>query len=242
MITPRDPAPSSVETVIPGRFVALLYHDVHPGNAFDYGRLGESATMYHVSEPVFRAHLDIIDNAGVQCLDDDAIRACLAGRGKAGAAALRRLDPLLFTVGSHGVTHRMLSGLRSDDIRAELCDSRRALEDLLGRPVACLSVPGGAVSRRVVEIAEEAGYTSLFTSAIGINPMPGGYRCIARIGVRRGTDPTTLQRWVSGDLRRERVRAALLGVPKRMLGARVYSKLRRVLLGEAFGREHFFEP
>jgi len=288
MITPTDPAPSSVETVIPGRFVALLYHDVHPGNAFDYGRLGESATLYHVSEPVFRAHLDVIDNAGVQCLDDDAIHACLAGRGKAGAAglvlcfddgwngavecaapvlaerrlpafffittglvgrrffagaaALRRLDPLLFTVGSHGVTHRMLSGLRPDDIRAELCDSRRALEDLLGRPVACLSVPGGAVSRRVVEIAEEAGYTSLFTSAIGMNPMPGGYRCIARIGVRRGTDPTTLQRWVSGDLRRERVRAALLDIPKRMLGARAYSKLRRVLLGDAFGREHFFEP
>src|SRR5206468_12266115 len=88
MITPTDPAPSSVETVIPGRFVALLYHDVHPGNAFDYGRLGESATLYHVSEPVFRAHLDVIDNAGVRCLDDDAIHACLAGRGKAGAAYL----------------------------------------------------------------------------------------------------------------------------------------------------------
>ena len=288
MITLPDPVPSSVDTVIPDRFVALLYHDVHPGNAFDYGRLGDSATLYHVSEPAFRTHLDIIGNAGVQCLGHDAMRACLSGGGKAGAsghvlcfddgwngavecaapalaerrlpafffittgligrrffacaAALRRLDPLLFTVGSHGVTHRMLSGLRPDDIRAELCDSRRALEDLLGRPVACLSVPGGAVSRLVVEIAEEAGYTSIFTSAIGMNPTTAGYRCIARIGVRRGTDPATLQRWVSGDLRRERVRATLLGVPKRLLGARAYSKLRRVLLGEAFGREHFFEP
>ena len=274
--------------MIPRRFVALLYHDVHPGDAFDYGRLGDSATLYHVSEPAFRTHLDIIDNAGLQCLDDDAMRACLSGRGKpdaaglvlcfddgwngavecaapvlaerrlpafffittglvgrrffAGAAALRRLDPVLFTVGSHGVTHRMLTGLRPDDIRAELCDSRRALEDLLGRPVACLSLPGGAISRRVVEIAEEAGYTSLFTSAIGTNPTAAGYRGIARIGVRRGTDPTTLQRWVCGDLRREQVRAALLGVPKRLLGARAYSKVRRVLLGEAVGREHFFEP
>ncbi len=266
MITLPDPVPSSVETVIPDRFVALLYHDVHPGNAFDYGRLGDSATLYHVSEPAFRTHLD--GKAGVAglvlCFDDgwngavECAAPALAERrlpafffittGLIGrrffacAAALRRLDPLLFTVGSHGVTHRMLSGLRPDDIRAELCDSRRALEDLLGRPVACLSVPGGAVSRRVVQIAEEAGYTSIFTSAIGMNPKAAGYRCIARIGVRRGTDPATLQRWVSGDLRRERVRATLLGVPKRLLGARAYSKLRRVLLGEAFGREHFFEP
>jgi hypothetical protein len=33
-----------------GRFVALLYHDVHPGGGFDYRPMGQSAKMYHVAE------------------------------------------------------------------------------------------------------------------------------------------------------------------------------------------------
>lgn len=274
--------------LIPARFVALAYHDVHPGETFDYGRLGPSATLYHVSERAFRSHLDLFGRAGARCLDRGGMAASLAGAGRpdgsglvlcfddgwngaveraapalaerrmpafffvttglvgrrffASAAALRRLDPSLFTVGSHGVTHRMLSALPRDDVRAELGDSRRALEDLLGRPVDCLSVPGGAVNRRVIGLAEEAGYSYIFTSVVGTNPTAAGRRGIARIGVRRATDPATLRQWLAGGLRRERARAALLDVPKGLLGMRTYSRLRRFLLGEAVGREHFFEP
>src|SRR6266581_1952066 len=156
--------------------------------------------------------------------------------------ALRRLDPSLFTIGSHGVTHRMLSSLSSDDIHAELADSRSWLEDLLGRPVTCLSVPGGATDGRVLDIAAAAGYEHVFTSALGVNPTADGRRGIARIGVRQDTNPTVLRRWLTGDLRREGARAALLAVPKRLRGMRTYSRLRRLLLGEAIGREHVFEP
>jgi peptidoglycan/xylan/chitin deacetylase (PgdA/CDA1 family) len=274
--------------LIPDRFVALLYHDVHPGEVFDYGRLGRSATMYHISERAFRSQLDVIERCGIRCLSAAAMRACLAGAGTrdgpglvlcfddgwsgavecaapalaergmaafffittgfigrrffAGQDGLRRLDPSLFTIGSHGVTHRMLSDLPSDGIVAELSDSRRSLEDLLGRPVNCLSLPGGAADSRVFDIAAAAGYDHIFTSALGMNPAAAGRRGIARIGVRRTTDLPTLRRWLAGDLRRERARAALLAAPKRLLGMRTYSKLRRVLLGEAVGREHFFEP
>jgi len=274
--------------MIPGRFIAFVYHDVHPEDAFSYGRLGRSATMYHVSHRAFRSHLDVIEGAGLRCLDEAAMRDCLAGgrtrtgpgvllsfddgwrgavecaapalaeRGMAAfffittdfvgrrffatADALRRLDPSLFTIGSHGVTHRMLSGLSSDAIHAELADSRSRLEDLLGRPVTYLSVPGGATDRRVLDIAAAVGYDHVFTSALGMNPTADGRRGIARIGVKQDTTPATLRRWLTGDVRRERARAALLGVPKRVLGMRTYSRLRRLLLGEAVGREHVFEP
>src|SRR6266550_545723 len=188
--------------VTPSRFVALVYHDVYPGETFDYGRLGRSATMYHVSERAFRSQLDVIEGAGLRCLDAAAVRTCLAGRRTpgdpgvvltfddgwrgaveraapalaerrmpafffvatdmidrryfAGEAQWRALDSTLFTIGSHGVTHRMLSDLPSGEIRAELRDSRRRLEDLLDRPVRWLSLPGGAVSRRVIQGAEAA--------------------------------------------------------------------------------------
>ncbi len=207
--------------MIPGSFVGLVYHDVHQENTGDYGRLGRSATMYHVSRRAFLSHLDVIKDTGLPCLDEAAMRACLAGLGRGGVVlcfddgwrgavecaapalaergmaafffvttdfvgrrffvspdALRRLDPSLFTIGSHGVTHRMLSSLSSDDIQAELADSRSWLEDLLGRPVTCLSVPGGATDRRVLDIAAVA-YGRLATGG-GPRRAAGGPQAAAR--------------------------------------------------------------
>jgi peptidoglycan/xylan/chitin deacetylase (PgdA/CDA1 family) len=155
---------------------------------------------------------------------------------------LRRLPPGLFTVGSHGVTHRMLSSLRPAEIRRELAESRARLEDLLGRPVTALSLPGGAADRRVVGLAEEAGYREIFTSAVGLNPTALGRRSIARIAVRRSTDDVTLRRWLAFQLGRERLLAGALAVPKRLLGMRAYARLRRLLLGEGSGHRHVFEP
>src|SRR5262249_11889854 len=42
-------------------------------------------------------------------------------------------------IGSHTVNHRYLPGLRPDEARCEIVDSRSALEDLLGRSVTTFS-------------------------------------------------------------------------------------------------------
>ncbi len=155
---------------------------------------------------------------------------------------LRQLDAALFTVGSHGATHRMLSSLSPALIKQELGDSKQQLEDVLGRRVTSLSIPGGAVDARVIAIACELGYTEVFTSTIGVNPTSSGRYDIARLGVTRATSLTTLRRWLSFHLEDEWWRKAVLDVPKRLLGMRTYSRLRRVLLGEVGADEHFFEP
>jgi len=277
----RDPMPS--------RFVCLLYHDVYAGDASQYGRIGRSATRYHVSECRFRQHLDLVERSGVRPLGAGALSACLdAPAGAAGlpgvvfsfddgwegavtraAAALverripllmfvttdyigrrffarpeqlRELEPTLVTVGSHGVSHHLLSGVSSDTVRRELRDSRHRLEDVLGRSVTWLSAPGGAVDRRLVEVAREVGYTMVFTSAIGINPTAAGRWGVARLGVTAATSSATLSRWLSLRLYPERLRNGVLALPKRVLGMRLYAKLRRVVLGEAVGYDHLFEP
>ena len=228
----------------PGRFVVLLYHDVHPGGEFDYGPIGRSATMYHVAEEMFLRHVRLIQESGLAVIGLEALRERLGGhersvgvpgvalcfddgwRGAVERAApvlaerglpafffittqfvgrplftttgdLHRLAPGLFTVGSHGATHRMLSSLRPREIRRELAESKARLEDLLGRPVSALSVPGGAVDRRVLELAEEIGYSEIFTSAVGLNPTALGRRNIARIAVRGSTADATLRRWLA---------------------------------------------
>jgi len=157
------------------------------------------------------------------------------------AGDLRRLDRRVFTLGSHGATHRMLCSLSSAAIANELGTSKQRLEDLLGVPVTSLSIPGGGLDRRVVEIAKALGYREVFTSSIGINPTPGGRYDIARIGVTHSTSVATLERWLSFRLDRERWRKSLLALPKQLLGMQTYSKVRRVLLDRQ-GGEHTFEP
>jgi len=158
------------------------------------------------------------------------------------AANLKGLDPTLFTIGSHGSTHRMLSSLPPSDIRSELMDSKAVLEDITGRLVTALSIPGGAVDHRVVAIAAEVGYQAIFDSSIAVNPTAGGPHSIGRIGIDRLTSPERFTRWLRFDLRRERLRKAALSLPKRMLGMKAYSWTRRLLLGEFKRDQHFFKP
>jgi peptidoglycan/xylan/chitin deacetylase (PgdA/CDA1 family) len=65
-------------------------------------------------------------------------------------------------VGSHTVTHANLAELDESDVRRELSDSKRALEDHLGEEVATLAYPFGVPRRHVsgstIRLAGTAGY------------------------------------------------------------------------------------
>ena len=72
-------------------------------------------------------------------------------------------------IGSHGLTHVRLTGCTDAQLERELRDSRRALEDLVGRAVSMLSYPHGAVDARVRQAAVAAGYLLGACSRAGIN-------------------------------------------------------------------------
>ena len=63
---------------------------------------------------------------------------------------LRSMDRELITVGSHTVNHPILSTLPPDQLRFEIIESRRWLEDKLGREVKCFCYPNGALNPAVV--------------------------------------------------------------------------------------------
>ncbi|WP_052697942.1 polysaccharide deacetylase family protein [Luteibacter yeojuensis] len=76
--------------------------------------------------------------------------------------ALRRAGHL---VGSHSHTHPAnISRLDAAALRDEWRRSVEALEDVLGERVQVASVPGGFMSRAVLEAAEASGIRTLFTS------------------------------------------------------------------------------
>lgn len=65
---------------------------------------------------------------------------------------------------SHTVSHGWLTGLDDDSLRRELTESKRVLEERLGRPVRYLCYPMGGYDERVKAAAKSAGYEAAFAT------------------------------------------------------------------------------
>lgn len=67
-------------------------------------------------------------------------------------------------IGSHSVTHPILTELREADAKQELRESRMALERILGRQVTLFSFPYGDFDGNSVRWCSEAGYERAFST------------------------------------------------------------------------------
>lgn len=85
------------------------------------------------------------------------------------AAQVRELRRHGVRIGSHSLTHPSLVRLDDAQLRRELVESKRKLEDLLGEEIAMLAYPFGAHDDRVRSAAIEAGYKLAFTTLEGLN-------------------------------------------------------------------------
>jgi len=83
------------------------------------------------------------------------------------ARQLLDLPSDLISVGSHTATHPYLPELDDLAARQELSESKSALEQLLGREITSFSFPFGGFTDRLIELASEAGYRTLFTTLPG---------------------------------------------------------------------------
>jgi peptidoglycan/xylan/chitin deacetylase (PgdA/CDA1 family) len=147
---------------------------------------------------------------------------------------VRALLGMGLVVGAHGLTHRYLTDLPLDQLRRELIEPRRALEDLVGYPVRTLSAPGGRIDQRVMEEAWRAGYTTLYGSQPGLVDASHSRRgVLPRFAVTASSSPQELAALAQGDWRlalRLRLRYEALRVPKKVLGNQGYDALRGALL------------
>ena len=92
---------------------------------------------------------------------------------------LRALDPQVVAIGSHTMTHPILSTLTHEQAQAEIRDSRAVLEKRLGREVELFCYPNGAADENILALARS-------TYRIAVTVAPGV--------VRPGTDPLLLPR------------------------------------------------
>jgi GT2 family glycosyltransferase/peptidoglycan/xylan/chitin deacetylase (PgdA/CDA1 family) len=87
--------------------------------------------------------------------------------------------------GSHTLTHPWLPELSDDNLRREVGDSKRRLEDMLGTQVTTFAYPFGGVDQRVRAAVVDAGYELAFTTRPGLNWW-GDPLCLNRAEVSEG--------------------------------------------------------
>jgi peptidoglycan/xylan/chitin deacetylase (PgdA/CDA1 family) len=74
-----------------------------------------------------------------------------------------------FSIGSHGMTHRLLARLDRADQEVELRESKRRLEEQLGVPIRSLAYPAGSFGPETPQIARHLGYQAVFSFESGFN-------------------------------------------------------------------------
>ena len=88
---------------------------------------------------------------------------------------IRILSRMGMEIGSHTLTHRLLTGRPAAEVRHELSESKRRLEDILGTPVSAFSYPQGAFTAAARAALVDTGYhlgrsTIAFRTAYDFDP------------------------------------------------------------------------
>ena len=109
------------------------------------------------------------------------------------AQVLEMRDSGLVDFGSHTMRHPHLPGLSLEEVRWELAESKRRLEEKLGAPVLAFAYPygAGAYVPAIRQAAREAGYRYDFGIRQGISPRdwdPGRDGPIKRLFIRGDDD------------------------------------------------------
>lgn len=140
---------------------------------------------------------------------------------------IRELKDGGMIIGSHGMTHRILTELKDKDLDDELVESKKILEDKLGQAVDYLSLPRGFYDKRVIEMAKKSGYKAVFTS----NPKDNdGFKC-GRIPVKADWGNEYFKKVLnSGYSFSDSAKEYLKTISKKLLGAKNYDTLRSDLL------------
>ena len=78
---------------------------------------------------------------------------------------IRKLADSGITIGSHALTHRWLPDLKDPaELHAEIFDSKKIIEDRIGKEIRHFCYPVGGVDQRVADEVEQAGYRAAWVA------------------------------------------------------------------------------
>jgi len=139
--------------------------------------------------------LDLLDSIEVAGPDDSRKSGCAAAAMNPRATFFilgwiaQRLSHLVreihargHEVASHGFNHSLCNRESPDVLKRDLADSRKLLEDIIGRPVYGYRAPSFSVTAEILKIIEESGY--LYDSSLNSFRMNRRY---GRVDLSRKT-------------------------------------------------------
>lgn len=211
--------PAGLEQVSDGNFVALTFDD---GFSSDF----EVVFPALISRGLKAAFFVTAENAGRE--------------GYVTWDQLRAMSSAGMEIGSHGLTHRDLVSLRPEEVRREIRHSREILEQRLGIAVASFAPVGGHHARWMVDEARSAGYRVFSSTVPGRTVVRPGMLFLRRNYVQAHHGEAHFERLLQGDgltFFGIRARYEVLSKARRMLGARVYDRIRLQLLHGVLGQK-----
>jgi peptidoglycan/xylan/chitin deacetylase (PgdA/CDA1 family) len=146
---------------------------------------------------------------------------------------IRALHAAGMEIGSHTLTHRPPSTLDEKELRYELSESRRILEDGLGAEVTSLSSPTGFFNPQMCKIAREVGYHSLCIGRVGLAADSGDPFSLSRVAVKRSMTENQFKQLLHLNrmtIRFLRSRQWTRDLARKIIGTHGYTRVRRVLI------------
>jgi peptidoglycan/xylan/chitin deacetylase (PgdA/CDA1 family) len=101
--------------------------------------------------------------------------------GYMGWKELRQLHDAGMVIGSHGLSHEILTPLKDTQIEEELQVSKKYIERNLDITVNSLSIPRGFCNDKIIQMARAAGYADIFISD---RPKSLTMPCFTRVAVK----------------------------------------------------------
>ena len=135
-------------------------------------------------------------------------------------------------IGVHGTTHRMLSNCSKDEIIWEFTNCKEYLESLTGQKVVSGSIPGGDWNETIASCVSIAGLKIFCNSKPGINLSNTDLFNLKRIPIKENTSDSDIKRYCQYNISKDLIKSAIYQLPRRLLGMKRYSNLRRWILSE----------
>jgi len=149
-------------------------------------------------------------------------------KGYMGLNELKQLHDAGMTIGSHGLTHEILTNLLDSQMEEELRASKENLEINLKIPIDTLSIPRGFCNDKVIETAYRLGYQKVFISG---RPAWLKSTCFSRIPVKSNWSLGRFRMALNGKTPlMEIIGNVLIKILKFLLRESGYSWMRRSLI------------
>lgn len=186
LVSQRQPPPRSVVITFDDGYASVFQHAFpvlrrygFPATIFQSVQFTEEQRLFQWDEQTFGDRPELFEHLRGLSWEEIGLM-CASG---------------LITMGSHTMSHPHLGRLSPEEIRYEVGESKRLLEQHTGREVTFFAFPGGIkrygdISDTAIDLLIESGYKLACTSAVGRNTIQENHYNIKRIGIgRRDTAP-----------------------------------------------------